>query len=168
MIQIDDSGSGSPVGSVGIGVFRVETGQFCFDLIPVRYFQGALAGHQEYLGQVVPIVQAAFGMLSVAAAEEVLVCRGNVFSALKLWLDCEGYTWSEARIEGPCQDLVEEAYSRHLMALGVPQAVIGVSGDYRRLNKQLERWVGESFAARAPVCKQWGRGWQRICARYAV
>lgn len=168
MIQIDDSGSGSPVGSVGIGVYRVGTGEFHFGLIPVSFFQGAMAGHKAYLSQVVPIVQAAFALLGVSEAEEIQVCRGNVFSELKVWLTHGAYNWSEARIEGPCQDLVEESYSCHLVDLGVPRSVIDSAGDYRALNQQLERWVGQSFRDRAPICKQWGRGWQRICARYAV
>jgi hypothetical protein len=168
MIQIDDSGSGSPVGSVGIGVLRSQTDEYYFELIPVSYFQGGKAGAKEYRKQVLPIVARAFERLGVSRNEPIEVCRGDIFTTLKIWLTECGYSWGEAKIEGRLQELVEDSYSNYLVQLGVPRQVIDTSDDYKSLNKKLELWVGESFKERAPVCKQWGKGWQRICARYAV
>ena len=37
MIQIDDAGSGSFVGGTCIGVYRPETTEFLFDIIPVDF-----------------------------------------------------------------------------------------------------------------------------------
>lgn len=168
MIQIDDSGSGSPVGSVGIGILRIETGEYRFGLIPVSFFQGVKAGQKLYLDEVIPIVANAFEVLGVDLSEPVEVCRGDIFTKLKTWLTGRGYSWTEAKIEGQLQELVEESYIDYLVELGVPRPVIETAEDYRALSRCLELWVGESFGDRAPYCKQWGKGWQRICARYAI
>lgn len=38
MIQVDDSGSGSFVGGTCIGIYRPETNEYYFDIIPVELY----------------------------------------------------------------------------------------------------------------------------------
>lgn len=168
LIQIDDSGSGCPVGSVGIGVLRLETKEYHFELIPLQYFQGANGVTKQYLDQVIPIVKRAFELFKVIKSEEIEICRGDIFTNLKLWLSESGYIWNETKIEGTLQSYVENSFGEYLVSLGVPKSLINTSDDYKSLNKSLERWVGRSFRDRASLCKQWGKGWQKICDRYAV
>ncbi|NMA32945.1 MAG: hypothetical protein GX940_00115, partial [Clostridiaceae bacterium] len=63
MIQIDDSGSGSFVGGTCIGIYRPETNEYYFDIIPVELYDTDNFAKKNYLDEVVNIVDAAFRIL---------------------------------------------------------------------------------------------------------
>ena len=51
MLQIDDSGSGSFVGGTCIGVYRPETNEYYFDIIPVELY------NRENFGSKIPLTK---------------------------------------------------------------------------------------------------------------
>ena len=68
MIQIDDAGSGSFVGGTCIGVYRPETNEYYFDIIPVELYNEENMPKKLYLDAVTDIVRKAFDLLYVSFA----------------------------------------------------------------------------------------------------
>ena len=91
MIQIDDAGSGSFVGGTCIGVYRPETNEYYFDIIPVELYNRENISEKLYLDEVVNIVDKAFSLLNVKKSETIEICRGYMFRKLISWLDYNGY-----------------------------------------------------------------------------
>ena len=92
MIQIDDAGSGSFVGGTCIGVYRPDTNEYYFDIIPVELYSNENFKKKLYLDEVVKIVARAFNALQVDKNEQIDVCRGYMFDNLKKWFKEKGYS----------------------------------------------------------------------------
>jgi hypothetical protein len=65
MIQIDDAGSGSFVGGTCIGLYRPETNEYFFDIIPVELYNKENFKKKLYLDEVVNIAERGFAQLKV-------------------------------------------------------------------------------------------------------
>jgi len=83
MVQIDDAGSGSFVGGTCIGMYRLETNEYYFDIIPVELYNKENFRKKAYLDEVVNIVSTGFKLLDVSKNEPISVCRGYMFDKLK-------------------------------------------------------------------------------------
>ncbi|NLU25845.1 MAG: hypothetical protein GXX00_01575 [Hungateiclostridium thermocellum] len=156
MIQIDDAGSGSFVGGTCIGVYRPETNEYFFEIIPVDLYKKENFKKKLYLDAVVDIVEEAFKALNVHKSETVEICRGYMFEKLRHWLDANGYCWYRTHISGRIQEIVEQNFMLYTMRLGVPEAYLKYTKYPFHFHKLL-RWVFADYNNRISLCKT---GWQ--------
>jgi hypothetical protein len=161
MIQIDDAGSGSFVGGTCIGVYRPETNEYYFDIIPVELYNEENMPKKLYLDAVTDIVRKAFDLLYVQPWETIEVCRGYMFESLSKWLCGSGYTWYRTHITGRVQEIVEDNFTLYTVRLGLPMHYIKYTRYPFHFHKLL-RWVFSDFDSRIALCKVGWKCWQRI------
>lgn len=161
MIQIDDAGSGSFVGGTCIGVYRPETNEYYFDIIPVELYDKENFKSKLYLDDVVKIVENSFEALKVNTNETVEVCRGYMFERLKAWLDENGCHWYCTHITGRIQDIVEKNFELYTIRLGLLTQYIKYTRYPFHFHKLL-RWVYADFDERIKLCKTGWKSWQKI------
>lgn len=160
MIQIDDAGSGSFVGGTCIGVYRPETNEYFFEIIPVELYNKDNFKHKYYLDEVVDIVSEAFKAMNVNKTETIEICRGYMFEKLRKWLDDKGFCWYRTQISGRIQDVVEKNYMLYTVKLGVPEGYIKFTKYPFHFHKLL-RWVFADFDNRINICKTGWQSWSK-------
>lgn len=160
MIQIDDAGSGSFVGGTCIGVYRPETNEYFFEIIPVELYNKDNFKYKYYLDEVVNIVSAAFRAMNVSKTETIEICRGYMFEKLHKWLDDQGFCWYRTQISGRIQDVVEKNYMLYTVKLGIPKAYIQYTKYPFHFHKLL-RWVFADFDNRINICKTGWKSWSK-------
>lgn len=161
MIQIDDAGSGSFVGGTCIGIYRPETNEYYFDIIPVELYDKDHFKKKLYLDEVVRIVSSAFNNLKPLKSESIEICRGYMFEKLKNWLDKNSYTWYCTQITGRVQEIVERNFELYTERLGLPWQYIKYTRYPFHFHKLL-RWVYADYENRIKVCKVGWQSWQKI------
>lgn len=161
MIQIDDSGSGSFLGGTCIGIYRPETNDYYFDIIPVHLYNKENFRKKLYLDEVVNIVSTAFKLLDVSKNDTIEVCRGYMFDSLKKWLNENNYTWYCTQITGHIQEIVEKNFELYTMRLGLMEQYIKYTKYPFHFHKLL-RWVFADFDNRIGLCKVGWKSWERI------
>ncbi len=161
MIQIDDAGSGSFVGGTCIGVYRPETNEYYFDIIPVALYNKECFKKKLYLDEVVNIVSEAFKALNVLPSETVEVCRGYMFEKLKPWLGENNYCWYCTHITGRIQEVVEKNFELYTEKLGLPHSYLKYTKFPFHFHKLL-RWVFADFDSRIGYCKVGWKSWEKI------
>jgi hypothetical protein len=161
MLQIDDSGSGSFVGGTCIGIYRPETNEYYFDVIPVELYNKENFKKKLYLDEVVSIVSRAFESFRPGKGEIIEICRGYMFDKLKLWLDKNGYTWYSTQITGKVQTVVEKNFELYAENLGLPRHYINYTRYPFHFHKLL-RWVYADYENRIKLCKVGWQCWQRL------
>jgi hypothetical protein len=119
-IIIDDAGSGDLLFGVVIGAYRLESKDFEYGLVDVRYFQFPRFRRKEYLRQTSKIVFNLLDKLELQRDETILICRGAIFD--KAIEDLKNEV-GESRIRsikvtGEPQRLVETAYLDEIRNLG--------------------------------------------------
>lgn len=160
MIQIDDAGSGSFVGGTCIGVYRPETNEYYFDIIPVELYNKENFKKKLYLDEVVNIVKTAFQLLDVAKSESIEICRGYMFEKLKDWLNENEFCWYSTHITGRIQEVVEKNFELYTIKLGLPETYIKYTKFPFHFHKLL-RWVFADFSNRIGICKVGWKSWER-------
>ncbi|MEN2774119.1 hypothetical protein ABCY62_03515 [Acetivibrio clariflavus] len=160
MIQIDDAGSGSFVGGTCIGVYRPETNEYFFEIIPVELYNKENFKYKYYLDEVVNIVSDAFKAMKVSKNETIEICRGYMFEKLRKWLNSQGYCWYMTQISGRVQDVVEKNYALYTEKLGIPKAYIQYTKYPFHFHKLL-RWVFADFDNRINLCKTGWNSWSK-------
>lgn len=120
MIWIDDSGWGSLIGGVMIGVYDTDSKKFQSRLIPVKYFQSKLFKSGKYRYHAMSAVGS---MLSKCTDSEYFyVCRGTVLDGVYNMLsDNYGDKVERLEIKDPLQSMLEERFASYLHKLGVPR-----------------------------------------------
>lgn len=161
MIQIDDAGSGSFVGGTCIGLYRPETNEYYFDIIPVKLYNSENFKKKLYLDEVVNIVSTAFHQLNVSRNETIEICRGYMFEKLKIWLDENNYTWYRTQITGDLQYIVEKNFELYAIELGLHEHYIKYTRYPFHFHKLL-RWVYADFENRIGLCKVGWKCWEKI------
>jgi CxxC-x17-CxxC domain-containing protein len=78
-IVIDDAGSGDLLFGVVIGAFRLETEEFKYRLVDVKFFQSKLFREKKYVQETTRVVSELLAQLKVKPEEEIHLCRGNIF-----------------------------------------------------------------------------------------
>lgn len=160
MIQIDDSGSGSFVGGTCIGVYRCETGEYYFDIIPVELYSRENIPLKIYLDYAIDIIAEAFLRFGVDKHEKIQFCRGYMFDRLQKWLDERNYNWERIHIEGRLQEIVEKNFEIYVTKLGVPQGYIKYTKYPFHFHKIL-RWLFADYDNRISLCKTGWKSWQK-------
>lgn len=161
MIQIDDAGSGSFVGGTCIGIYRPESNEYYFDIIPVELYNKENFKNKLYLHEVVSITKEAFQALNVNKDETIEICRGYMFEKLKSWLTNQGYCWYCTHITGRIQEVVEKNFERYTIRLGLPEDYIKYTRYPFHFHKLL-RWVYADFEHRINLCKVGWKSWEKI------
>ncbi|MCR1898054.1 hypothetical protein NSA47_03495 [Irregularibacter muris] len=160
MIQIDDAGSGSLVGGTLIGIYRIETNEYQYGIIPIDYYNEKNFKSKEYLNYVVYIVSNLFEKFNVPLNEEIYVCRGYMFDHLRIWLTERGYNWYSTVIENPLQDHIESSFENYTINLGLPENFIKYT-KYPFHFHQLLKWVYADYDNRASLCKTGWKSWKK-------
>lgn len=161
MLQIDDSGSGSFVGGTCIGVYRPETNEYYFDIIPVELYNNENFKKKLYLDEAVKIVKTAVENFNVQKSETIEICRGYMFERVKTWLEKKGYSWYCTQITGRVQEVVERNFELYTERLGLPWQYIKYTHYPFHFHKLL-RWVYADFDYRIKHCKVGWQSWQKI------
>lgn len=161
MIQIDDSGSGSFIGGTCIGIYRPETNEYYFDIIPVELYNKENFKKKLYLNEVVNIAASAFEALHVLKSESIEVCRGYMFEKLKCWLDENNYHCYGTHITGRVQDIVEKNFELYAIRLGLMEEYIKFTRYPFHFHKLL-RWVFADFESRIKLCKVGWSCWEKL------
>jgi len=161
MIQIDDAGSGSFIGGTCIGLYRPETNEYYFDIIPVELYNKENFKKKYYLDYVTEIAKKAFKALDVSRNETIEICRGYMFDRLKAWLASEGYCWYGTHITGRAQDVVEKNFELYTIRLGLFEDYIKYTKYPFHFHKLL-RWVFADYENRIPLCKVGWKCWENI------
>lgn len=161
MIQIDDAGSGSFIGGTCIGIYRPETNEYYYDIIPVELYNKDNFNQKHYLNAVVDIVSDGFSALEVKKNETIEICRGYMFDRLKEWLSNEGFFWYGTHITGHFQDLVEKNFELYTISLGLPESYIKYTHFPFHFHKLL-KWVYADFDNRIGLCKVGWKSWANI------
>jgi len=161
MLQIDDAGSGSFVGGTCIGVYRPETNEYYFDIIPVELYSKENFKKKLYLDDVVRIVSNAFENLLPQKGEVIEICRGYMFERLKKWLGENNYNWYCTQITGRVQEIVEKNFELYTQRLGLPWQYINYTRYPFHFHKLL-RWVYADYDNRIKLCKVGWPSWQRM------
>ncbi len=161
MIQIDDAGSGSFVGGTCIGIYRPESNEYYFDIIPVDLYNKENFKKKLYLDEVVHIVEKGFKSLNVSTSETIEICRGYMFQELKGWLEEKGFCWYGTHITGRIQEVVEKNFELYTVSLGLPRQYIKYTRYPFHFHKLL-RWVFADFDSRIGLCKVGWKSWEKF------
>lgn len=160
MIQIDDAGSGSLIGGTCIGIMRVETSEFYYDIVPLEFYQPDTFKDKAYQDYVIDIVKNAFEELEVRQDEPIQVCRGYMFDKLKSWLKLNSFNWESTKIEDPLQPVVENTFEDYAISLGLPSQYIRYTR-YPFHFHRLLKWVYADYDKRHHLCKKGWDSWQK-------
>ena len=119
-IIVDDAGSGDLLFGVVIGAYRVETAEFKYGLVDVKFFQPSVYCQKEYLAESSRIVSELLATLKVQAEEEVHLCQGYIFddAAAELKKAYGEERVKRIRVIGEAQRLTEIAYLDEIRNLG--------------------------------------------------
>jgi hypothetical protein len=119
-IIIDDAGSGDLLFGVVIGAYKIDTDEFRYDVIDVRYFQSKLFQRKEYLNEATRIVFSLLSKLNLKNTEDIFLCQGYIFENAvnelrKQYVDNNVQT---LKVIGKPQEFVELAYLDELRNIG--------------------------------------------------
>jgi hypothetical protein len=104
---------------VVIAAFRVETQEFRYDVINVKYFRYPRFRSKQYLEQASKIVFQLLDRLQLKADERVQICRGYVFDeAVARLREIYGDRIERVVVTGEPQRLTETAYLDEIRNLG--------------------------------------------------
>lgn len=165
MIQIDESGWGSLIGGVAIGVYNTRNKKFFSGIIPVEYFQIDKFSMGWYRLIAVSIIATGIDKVGtkLGKGEIVQICRGPCLITAKDFLLClkDKKAIKEvqlATIKDPLQAKLEEKFSASLAKLGVPNK----SGKAHRLSfDDMLAWVKRSPKKRIQYVKTGWESWQK-------
>ena len=161
MLQIDDAGSGSFIGGTCIGIYRPQSNDYYFDIIPVELYNKENFKKKYYLDDVVEIISKGIRNFNIPKSETIEICRGYMFEKLKGWLDDNGYTWYCTQISGRAQEIIEKNFELYTERLGLPRQYIKYTKYPFHFHKLL-RWVYADYDKRLKHCKVGWKSWQKI------
>ena len=127
MLLVDDSGWGSLLGGVMIGVYDTDTNRFKSKLMPVSYFQGIKFTRAHYRAKAYEVFMDI--MDPKAMYDHLQICRGTVldtiYEELKYGIFKRLAKIERVEIKDPLQSLLEEKFAQHLHRIGVPRKSSG-------------------------------------------
>jgi len=155
-IEIDDSGTGEIVGSVFIGIHRIETGRIFFKEFPVYLFDeyGMSMKHPNF--KAIDAVKQGLEELKYKDNEIIHICQGNFFDKVWIYFRQENIPYKKSRIEGKLQKEIEKRYKLHLEKIGFiikPEHESKFLEDYKFRNKCLKTWVSKDYKNRLKYVK---------------
>ncbi|WP_425448670.1 hypothetical protein [Dethiothermospora halolimnae] len=160
MIQIDDAGSGSLVGGTCIGATRIETNEYYYEIIPIKFYNKEYFKEKKYLEYVITIVKRLFATLNVDKNESILVCRGYMFDLLRKWFKDKEYNFKSVKIVDPLQTKIENTFEEYIISLGLPKNYIRYT-KYPFHFHTLLKWVYSDYENRTKLCKKGWKSWSK-------
>ena len=120
MIFCDDSGWGSLIGGVAIGLYDNESNKFYHGLISIKYFQGSLFKTGKYRRESMKIFRKFISRIDDRSG--VTICRGTCLDSIWDYVE-SGYSGfrmiDRKKIGDPLQSLLEQYFAKHLKRCGV-------------------------------------------------
>lgn len=160
MIQIDDAGSGSLVGGTIIGMIRVETGDYYYEVIPIKLFTSPYFEEKKYDEYSKKIIKRGFKELKVSKDEHIEICQGYMFNSARKYLKENNYNFLSTKIDEPLQSIIEESFTDYCVGLGIPLDYL----DYTKYPfhfHRLLKWVFADFKNREKLCKRAWKSWKK-------
>ena len=167
LVEIDDAGTGSPVGGVVIGCRKNDI--FVYEVIPPSNFYNKGVFSIEIQTQVKEIVKRLLQKVNFNSEEdEILICSSRIFNETRNWLERQNIKWKVGRIRGKTQDLVEFAFDFHLLKIGVPRLLLKRLIEYKHYVIELLKWVALDLENRSKYVKKSFRVWQNIWSKVRI
>lgn len=160
MIQIDDAGSGSLVGGTAIGFLKIESNQYLWDVIPIKYFKSPYFENKRYEDYTLSLIKKYLKQLNVTKDEPIEICQGYIFDKSRRFLLENGYNIISTKITDPLQNLIEDSFIQYIMDLGVPYEYLKYTKYPFHFHKML-RWVLADKNRRIKLCKTAWNSWQK-------
>lgn len=164
-IVIDDSGWGDLLLGVVVGGLKLPSGRYMARRIPVTFFQPPLFERKVYLEKAVEIVRKMIGVMRADKSTRFKVCSGYVLSAVRAYLNENGYNLVEVEVTGEPQEMVERSYVKWCVEMGVPAKVLDPESGRKRFMALLQ-WVSEDPKVREQLVKtgwkSWKKRWRKI------
>jgi len=119
-IVIDDAGSGDLLFGVVIGAYRLETDEFKYDLVDVKFFQPQLFKEKTFMKETTRIATELVAALKLKADEQIHMCQGNIFddAAAELRKIYGEDRVQRVKVVGEPQRFTEIAYLDEIRNLG--------------------------------------------------
>lgn len=163
-VEIDDAGTGSPVGGVVIGILKGQV--FNYRVLPVTLFrEESNKTNAEVKDEVLNAVLELLKTVNFdPELDEIYICRGDIFSHVHRYFEEMGYMWLPSKIDSKLQDLVEAAFDFHLVELGVPRLLVKRLYAYWHYVTELLKWVVLDMDSREKFVKTrfpvWKNEWK--------
>ena len=163
-IVVDDAGSGDLLFGVVIGVYRLETGEFKYGLVDVKFFQPKFFKEKKFLQETTRVASELVAALKVKPDEAVHMCQGNIFddAASELRKVYGEDRVQRVKVVDEPQRLTEIAYLDEIRNLGYEPLV---EREEKRAKSffHMMRWLTAN-----PAMLQYAKtGWPRL-ARYRL
>ncbi len=163
-IVVDDAGSGDLLFGVVIGAYRLETGEFKYGLVDVKFFQPGLFKEKTFMKETTRVAAELVAALKLKPDEAVHMCQGNIFDDAAAELR---KTYGEDRVQrirvvDEPQRLTEIAYLDEIRNLGYEPLA---EREEKRAKSffHMMRWLTAN-----PAMLQYAKtGWPRL-ARYRL
>ena len=117
-VQADDAGWGDLLGGVVIAAYRVETGEFAYKVVDVKFFYEPTFDQKLYLNEASKAALELLAELKTSKKEPVQLCTGYVLSEAVETLRRLGFNVSTGKITGPLQELGEKTFLDELRKIG--------------------------------------------------
>lgn len=119
-IVIDDAGSGDLLFGVVIGAYRLETGEFKYGLVDVKFFQPKIFREKKFIKETTRVTRKLLVELKLKPNEEIRLCQGNIFddTAVELRKVHGEDGVHRVKVVGEPQRLIEIAYLDEIRNLG--------------------------------------------------
>lgn len=153
-IQIDDAGWGSLVGPTFIGAYRLETGEFAYGTVDIRFFQGRAFARKEYLQETTRVIQELLEKLGADGDEPLEVCTGYIFDHAHRNL---GRKVRQRKITGHLQELIEQVATDYLLDMDIPIDGVEPGGQHFMI---CLNWVAEDLEKRERFVKTGWKSWR--------
>ena len=117
VIEIDDSGWGSPLGSTCIGFYNVKTTEYESHFLPIESFKIPGFANKQYLIETSNIIQEYLESKNYDKIKDkvlIKICTGYIFSKAVTDLYEQKYIVKRSKIEGKLQDLIEITFNKHI------------------------------------------------------
>jgi hypothetical protein len=160
LVQIDDAGSGSLIGGTCIGAMRMETNEFVYDFIPLKFYREEYFENKAYLDNCRDIVFRLLFKLNVNKREKIQICQGYMFENTRNSLKQKGYKLESTRITNPLQQKIENTFQDYTLKLGLPIQYVKYTRYPLHFHRIL-RWVYADYKNRHLLCKTGWKSWRK-------
>lgn len=120
IIEVDDSGWGSPIGSTCIGIYNITNQEYKAYFLPISDFQSPHFQNKRYLISTSNIIQQymesnQFNIIKNRVL--IKICTGYIFTNAVKDLSKQNYNVKRSKIEGKLQSLVENSFNEYLLSI---------------------------------------------------
>jgi hypothetical protein len=103
------------VGGMVIGGLGLETGEFCYRVLSVEFFQGECFQDRQYVQEACNLTAEILSELNIPRDTEPLqICSGNITNQIRFWAYLQGYQYSSIPVSNQLQILLDTALFQHL------------------------------------------------------